>query len=181
MSDIDRLLEGRKIIDRYRRNIKGKHGNKENPLDITSEKEDKLKKLERLGFSSEEEFMDFDRDMCIEEARKCTVYEGECDRCEGKPMGCNPSCFESRTTGLGRPKIIPDMTKIFESAVYWRRHKRAKLGDRHLMMNGCTITEVTVKVPAFFLYWRLGWKELDWDSDELKGKKEILVDVTHSR
>ncbi len=75
MSDVDRLLAGRQLIDAYR----VRHA-ADPTLDESAQL---LADIQKLGYSGIQAFYDFNRQLCWEEYDKRCTLEGECDLCAG--------------------------------------------------------------------------------------------------
>jgi hypothetical protein len=158
MTDIERLLAGRKLVDDYR----AAHAS-------TGEHEtDKLiSGLKELGFASIEEFFKFNRRMGQEDAKRCTRRVGVCDFCVGRTPGCVKACYEKfsepskEPTPTGRTPLKPseDLEDWTRAALYhWEWHRSIfptrKKGVVTPMIPNCSIKNIMVEDPAFDWYWR---------------------------
>ena len=75
------IIEGRKLIEAYR-------SSKSNDTEkITTD-------LEGLGFSSLQDFFDWNKIANWQELVRCYTWEGNCDLCRGRLRGCCDASFE---------------------------------------------------------------------------------------
>lgn len=72
MTDIERLLIGRQILNAYKK------------PSFTKVQKQLVYQLSDLGFNTAKEFIKFNDQMCIDEIKRCIVLVGECDLCKGR-------------------------------------------------------------------------------------------------
>lgn len=168
MADIKKLLAGRKAIEDYREAHSKLHlgrvkadGTVVQPKNVSVKHAPLLKKmlseLKALGFNSIDEFMEANKQAVEADMVRCIRYEGECDNCDGQQRGCVQSCYEERTTGMGRTTVAPDLARDGMAtrsyfADYYKSLPPRKKGRITPMIPNCSIQVHIIEDP-----------KLDWD------------------
>jgi len=90
------ILEGRKAIDAYRQahnKLHSKPWNKSIPKEHTPLIEQMLTTLKEQGFNSIDKFFKANYALNKETFEESYQWEGECDGCPNRKIGCTPECF----------------------------------------------------------------------------------------
>lgn len=145
--EIVKLLEGRQVIDTYRK----EH------TDVKEPSSEKLQEdIKALGFDSIDAFFKYNSECIKTDASKAVTFIGECDKCEGRKRGCIDSCWQIRMDS-GVKLLIPDIANV---SIHLRviggyGHKLCTDGltkDLPLMPN-CSIKVHFNKQPEFDWFW----------------------------
>lgn len=131
--DINKLLEGRKIIDTskiLKSEIRAKYEKtnyEEMQKQFTSNTENTSLSLAKLGFNSIDEFEVFNKDMVMQAIRECRTVRGTCDKCGGE---LSPYCVkafgkDSCYTKTGNMEQEDISEGIYKYIYYLLKHKNA--------------------------------------------------------
>lgn len=146
MTDVERLLAGRRLVDGYRA-VHASTG--EHEVDTM------LSGLKELSFDSIDEFFKFNQAMNLAEIKANTEYVGQCDKCAGRPRTCVQSCFEKKTDS-GKKELVPDVNDSLQHRKYWKDHYSQpviKVGETRPIMPGCTIYFKSIRDWRFNIRW----------------------------
>jgi hypothetical protein len=149
MTDLEKLLAGRKLVDEYRaaHASRGVH-----------EVEKLISGLKELGFVSIEDFFAFNQVMNLAEIKRCTVYIGQCDNCQGKESkGCVQSCYNVKTKG-GTKQLVADVNDTLSHRKYWKDYYYSrppiKVGEApRSILPGCSISYKSIDNFLFDIRW----------------------------
>ena len=114
MTDLEKLLAGRAIVDSHR----NRPWQTETDEDHTASTLKMYSELKDLGFDTVQDFEKFNSDMCFQEYKSKTCLEGHCDQCagiEGTPF-CVIRFGEKACYYVHEKILLDDIFKILYKA-----------------------------------------------------------------
>lgn len=162
MSDVERLLDGRKLVDDYRavHSSTGEH-----------EVDKLISGLKEIGFASISEFFSYNEKRCIQQRMRCYKVVVPCDGCQSRKRGCYPDCIEKRdkhyspstkTINPSNTQRKDDIGRRIADGTMTLEELKANHNDFHLWRNfpnnvppGCVSRYGKVAEPEFDIFWEM--------------------------